>query len=330
MPFLRPDLDDLDGGWTDHLGGTSLAVTIDETTPSDVDFIQSSPNPNQDLVRLRFSDPSGIVDTGQPVTIRYRYAKDGPAVANVAARLKQGTTVIAEWLHENLLSSYVTAAQILTPGEKAAISNWNDLFLEFEANPPPINVFFEENFTASDNTQWALIQTDFTTPSLYNAASFRIINNALKVVNAGDNVWGNFIYDTQTIGPVQFVELDGVNWSSDPNLMSGQVYTIHRWQDVNNYYHFEITNYNRRWRKIINGVGTYLTTSIAIPSAEAVVRTEVDALGNGKVYYDGVEQTGAAVSGLTEITSGQPGFRLQHWGPFTASPIIDRLALGEF
>lgn len=135
MPFLRPDLDDLDGGWTDHAGGTNLAVAIDEIAASDADFIRSGTNPSQDIARVRLSDPSGSVDTAQPVTIRYRYAKNGSGVMNIAARLKQGTTVIAEWLHEAVLTSHVTAAQVLTPGEKAAISNWNDLFLEFEANP---------------------------------------------------------------------------------------------------------------------------------------------------------------------------------------------------
>lgn len=48
-----------------------------------------------------------------------------------------GRKTIAEWEHTGIGTSYVTAAQVLTTGEKAAVTDWNALAVEITANPPP-------------------------------------------------------------------------------------------------------------------------------------------------------------------------------------------------
>lgn len=133
MPSLRPTADALDGGWRTNTGGTSLHEAIDEETPSDSDFVRSTSNPMNDLMRIALSAPGVTVDVSQAVTVRYRIGKSGPGVINMTVRLKQGATVIAAWEHLDVPPGYVTLAQTLTSPQKAAITNWGDLFLEIEA-----------------------------------------------------------------------------------------------------------------------------------------------------------------------------------------------------
>lgn len=133
---MRPISDDATGLWTNEAAGATLFSSIDEAAISDADFIQSADTPSQDISRVKMDPPPwGNVATGQPVTVRYRYRSTGVDATAVAVRLKEGTTLIAEWVHTSLLTSYVTGVQVLTTGQKAAITNWNNLFLEFEANP---------------------------------------------------------------------------------------------------------------------------------------------------------------------------------------------------
>lgn len=133
MPFLRPDADAVDGNWTDQAGGTSLFAVMDETAADDGDFAKSGNDPATDIMRVTLSNPAGSVDTGQPVTVRYRYGKSGDAQIDIVARLKEGANVRATWTHADV-GALTTAAQVLSPGEKASITDWNAVEMEFEAN----------------------------------------------------------------------------------------------------------------------------------------------------------------------------------------------------
>jgi hypothetical protein len=146
MAFLRPDADDLDGNWTTQAGSTTLFDVLDETVADDADYIKSGNAPINDIVRLRLSDPAGGVNTSQPVTVRYRYGKSGPGQIDIIVRLKEGTTTRASWSHTNVGTSLTTAAQVLTGGEKSAITNWSNLFIEFEATAS--GAFVNPDFTS--------------------------------------------------------------------------------------------------------------------------------------------------------------------------------------
>jgi hypothetical protein len=131
LVYMRPDADSSNSGWTDQAGGTTnLALTVDEAVASDADYVRSSANPTADVIRFRVSDPaSGIT---QPFKLSYRCSGD-PSL-KITARLKQGTTLIASWSHFTS-SGFTTFVETLTSGEFASITDFNDLFVEFEAGP---------------------------------------------------------------------------------------------------------------------------------------------------------------------------------------------------
>jgi hypothetical protein len=99
--YLSPDADNVDGGWTNESGGTTLYASIDEhLAPNDADYIRSSNNPNNDVCRVSLGNPS--VTPTQPFEISYRYGKSGTAQIDITVTLKQGTTTIASWTHTDV------------------------------------------------------------------------------------------------------------------------------------------------------------------------------------------------------------------------------------
>lgn len=133
--YLYPDADAAIGGWTDQAGGTTnLYQTVDEATANDTDYVQSSFNPTNDIIRFRMSDPTTTV--GIPFDVSYRYGITGVGPScTITARLKQGNTVIKSWPHTDAALALKTVSQSLSAGELASITNFNDLFVEFEAGP---------------------------------------------------------------------------------------------------------------------------------------------------------------------------------------------------
>lgn len=132
-PFIRPDADSSDGTWTDQVGGTSLFAAIDESVAADTDYIRSAIAPANDVCKISLSDPSET--PSEPVTVVYRYRKNGTTQINLRVRLLQGVTEIASWTHNDITESFVDGEQELTGLQFAAISDFDDLFLEFTANP---------------------------------------------------------------------------------------------------------------------------------------------------------------------------------------------------
>jgi len=134
LVYLRPDTDASNSGWTDQAGGSSnLYQAVDETTENDTDFIRSSSNPTADIIRFRVSDPGSSVT--EPFNISYRYGLTATGSLKITARLKQGSTVIKAWEHTDATTTFQTVTQTLTTGEFASITDFNDLFIEFEASP---------------------------------------------------------------------------------------------------------------------------------------------------------------------------------------------------
>ena len=135
--FLRsPIADDVAGLWT-AVGSASLFGAIDEATPNDSDYIQSSTAPSFDVARVKLAPASAPMATGQRVRICYRLAQDNTTQSlNLTTTLKQGTTPIAVWSNDLGGTQFTTFKNLLTDAQVAAISDWTDLHLEFDANPP--------------------------------------------------------------------------------------------------------------------------------------------------------------------------------------------------
>lgn len=132
MGYLRPDADDADGAWTNEAGGTSLFASVDDTSANDADYIQSSDDPSSDICRFRLSDPAGALTP--PGKIRVRYKRSGTGSIDLTVRLKQGTTEIASWVLTDIAATFTTSEQTLTSGQYAAITDFNNLFVELQAD----------------------------------------------------------------------------------------------------------------------------------------------------------------------------------------------------
>jgi hypothetical protein len=132
--YLRPDADDTTGGWLNETNGTPLYPSVDEAAPaSDADLIHSSNNPTADICRFRLSNPGAVL--APPGKLRIRYRREGTGgVVNLTIRLKQGTTQIGAWTFNDIPSTFTTTAQALTTGEYASITDFNDLFVELQAD----------------------------------------------------------------------------------------------------------------------------------------------------------------------------------------------------
>lgn len=114
------------------LGG-SLFDAIDEVGPNDSTYIISAIGPSNDTCKIRLSDPS--VTPAEPFIIRYRYyATNTLGVMSLRVRLLQGATEIAAWTDSKVGEGLVAAEQTLTSPQFASISDFTDLFLEFQAN----------------------------------------------------------------------------------------------------------------------------------------------------------------------------------------------------
>ena len=143
--FGRPSADTTIGNYEDELGGTTdIFQSIDETSPSDSDFITSEFAPSSSPYVTALStvtDPN--VSTGH--TVRYRARKDPSTGAQVdlTVELRQGYvsegsqgTLIATDSQVDLPTSFTTFSFVLSGGEADAITDYSDLFLRFVADQP--------------------------------------------------------------------------------------------------------------------------------------------------------------------------------------------------
>jgi hypothetical protein len=101
--YLRPDGDTATDGWTDQAAGTTnIYQSIDEAVLNDSDYVQS---------------PSAAGTN-----------------ADLIVRLFEGSTEIAEWTHTDIPATFTDAVQTLTTPQFEAITNFADLFAEFDDN----------------------------------------------------------------------------------------------------------------------------------------------------------------------------------------------------
>jgi len=140
--YLRPDLDDTVGSWATHTGATTnLYQQIDEVVASDADYVRSDTNPTDSAVKFRLSNsvPKPVAASAQ--WVEYRFRKEdlvvGTRQCDLTVRLIEGaSTVRATWTHTNIATGWTDASQALTGPQKSSITDYDDLYLEFEADAP--------------------------------------------------------------------------------------------------------------------------------------------------------------------------------------------------
>jgi hypothetical protein len=127
--FARPDNDDANvGAWVDEAsGGTNIYQSIDETSPSDTDYVDSLSNPTDaDLYECGLSavtDP----ESSDPHTLRVRMGKhaSGGRSTSVVVRLFDGGTEIGTDVitaNDTQLDATATYTYELSAAEADAIS----------------------------------------------------------------------------------------------------------------------------------------------------------------------------------------------------------------
>lgn len=129
----RPISDIAAGGWTDQIGGTTnLYSVVDEATADDTDYVKSPYAAGPSTLELELGD-FGTVPSTQGHVLRYRYAKDPPGERlSLTVRLVQGATTIASWVHTDIEHSFLLVEQTITAAQAAAITDYNDLRVQFE------------------------------------------------------------------------------------------------------------------------------------------------------------------------------------------------------
>lgn len=143
--FQRPNADTLIGNYEDEGGGVSdIFQSINEESPSDVDYIISPQDPSAEVYVCGLTtaeDPLSNVNH----TVRYRYSKNVAAgfTIDLLVELREGYvdegtqgSKIADWTHSDIGATPVTAEQELSAGEAAGITDYTDLFLRFRFNKP--------------------------------------------------------------------------------------------------------------------------------------------------------------------------------------------------
>lgn len=128
----EPDEDVLIDGFVTETGATTtLYESINEASPDDVDFIQTSPSGAGTFVY-----EAGLANLPQPITrdnhnLRYRIGSVGTGDTRVDVQLREGATTIASWSHSNVTTTS-TFSQLLAPEESNAITSYGDLRVRFE------------------------------------------------------------------------------------------------------------------------------------------------------------------------------------------------------
>ena len=135
--FLRPDGDILNQEWVNQAGSSNfMYLSVDEASADDADYALS-PSKLAGYVstslRFQISNPTAGKTLAGPIKVRYRIKKTDVGVKSLVVTLKQGTTQIAQWSHfGDLTTSFQTIVQTLTAPQVAAITDFDNLFIQFD------------------------------------------------------------------------------------------------------------------------------------------------------------------------------------------------------
>lgn len=136
--FARPAADAPVGAWVTQAGGsTDLYQGIDETSPSDADYIQSPALAIGGAAYTYGATLAGAADplTDAGFTFRFRYQTTNAGVT-LKGRLKQGATTVREITITNAATAWTTSTTALTANEMALVTDFAALTFEAEASYP--------------------------------------------------------------------------------------------------------------------------------------------------------------------------------------------------
>jgi len=128
--IYRPLSDVSAGSWTPSTGSDLFAM-LNESSPDDGNYAQSSVSPTTDIMMVRFAAPGARpVNTGH--IIRYRLYALGTLV--MVVRLKQGGSTIKEWTHNPAPTTVTAFERTLSEGEASSLTSGDPMDIEVEAS----------------------------------------------------------------------------------------------------------------------------------------------------------------------------------------------------
>lgn len=129
--FLRPASDVNAGLWTPSTG-TTLYETVDEITPSDVDYMRSDDSPSASPATIGLQPGTDPSESSFHI-VRYRYRKSGGGTVNLNFALYEGATVRAQWSHTDVSDTYTTGEYVLSAAEADSITDYTTLRVRVQA-----------------------------------------------------------------------------------------------------------------------------------------------------------------------------------------------------
>lgn len=142
--FGRPIADTSIGAWKDQGDGTTnIYLTIDETSPSDADYIksESAPSSSPYATGLTTSLEDPVSSSGHIVRYRYQKSASGGAQIDLTVQLRQGYvnegspgTLIEAWTETNIANGWTTQSRTLAGANADAITDYTSLFIRIVAN----------------------------------------------------------------------------------------------------------------------------------------------------------------------------------------------------
>jgi len=124
MQYARPSSDISNNGeWTNSSGPSSYLL-LDEVSPSDADYIQTTASPTGPLIVLGLSAVTDPVSSADH-TFSFRAVNDSPD-DTIVVSLYQGATLIASKT-QILTASFATYTYTLSGAEADAITDYSDL-----------------------------------------------------------------------------------------------------------------------------------------------------------------------------------------------------------
>lgn len=125
--ILLPDGDiSQSGDWKNQSEGSILYTSLDEQPGSDSDYVYYDSGAYGEWFEVSLDNPSGTPGTG-PVRIVWRIGDlTATGLTQFTIELRQGNTVIAT-ITQDVPNTATDFSYVLSSGEVAAISDWNDL-----------------------------------------------------------------------------------------------------------------------------------------------------------------------------------------------------------
>ncbi len=147
MPqYARPDADTTIGNFQDDGGGTTnIFGTIDESSPSDTDYIRSPTSPASEVYVCRLSDVTDPASSsGHTMRMRTSCDQDAQETLDFTQQLRlsysnegaQGTLIASQSRTGVSSTSWATSTYNLSGAEADAITDYTALYFRFIVNKP--------------------------------------------------------------------------------------------------------------------------------------------------------------------------------------------------